>query len=120
MDIKQTLQQAMTIEGAIGAAIVDYESGLTLGTAGGGSRLNIETAAAGNTEVVRSKMKVMNMLGIEGNIEDILITLGDQLHLIRPLEKKPEFFMYLAIDRPKGNLGMARYHLKELEQKLQV
>ena len=119
-DIKQTLQAAMNIEGAIGAALVDYESGLTLGTAGGGARLNIETAAAGNTEVVRAMMKVMNMLGIDGTIEDILITLGDQLHLIRPLEKKPQFFMYVAIDRKQGNLGMARYHVKDLEQKLDI
>ena len=119
-DIKQTLQAAMNIEGAIGAALVDYESGLTLGTAGGGARLNIETAAAGNTEVVRAKMKVMNMLGIDGMIEDILITLDTQYHLIRPLTSAPTLFLYLAIDKTKGNLGLARHKLRTVDSKIEL
>ena len=81
--IKDTLKEVLKIEGAIATALVDWSSGMTLGTAGNG--LNIEVAAAGNTNVVRSKMAVMKDLKIKGGIEDILITLDDQYHLIRLL-----------------------------------
>ena len=56
---------------------------MSLGTSGGGDWLNLEIAAAGNTEVVRSKLRVMQTLGLNDTIEDILITLHRQYHLIR-------------------------------------
>lgn len=118
-NVNESMETAMAIDGAVGAALVDFESGLTLGTAGGGSALDIDTAAAGNTQVVRAKMKVMQALDIDGAIEDILITLEEQMHLIRPLEKMPNLFLYLAIDRQRGNLGMARLKLKQIEQALE-
>jgi hypothetical protein len=55
-NINKTIEEAMKIDGAIGVALADYESGLCLGTGGGGSRLNIEVAAAGNCQVVKAKM----------------------------------------------------------------
>ncbi|MEM6455840.1 MAG: response regulator [Acidobacteriota bacterium] len=120
-DVKEALETAMDIDGAIGVALVDFESGLALGSLGGGSKLNIEVAAAGNTEVVRAKMKVMRDLGLGGSgIEDMLITLADQYHLIRPLQKSPKLFLYLATERGKSNLAMARHRLGDIEQKLEV
>src|SRR5687768_15570215 len=76
-DIETALKDAMSIEGAIGAALVDYGSGMTLGTAGG-TELNLQTAAAGNTDVVRAKMRTVQLLGLPDQIEDILITLDSQ------------------------------------------
>ncbi|TNE98631.1 MAG: roadblock/LC7 domain-containing protein, partial [Gammaproteobacteria bacterium] len=70
------------IEGFVGGCLVDSESGLLMGKEGG-DKFDLDTAAAGNTEVVRAKRKTMSALGISGNIEDILITLDDQYHLIR-------------------------------------
>ena len=81
-NVDESLSDAMKINGAIGAALVDYTSGMTLGTAGGNG-INLDVAAAGNTEVVRAKQAVMKELGIKGGIEDILITLDKQLHIIR-------------------------------------
>jgi hypothetical protein len=74
MNIETALKEAMTIEGALGVALVDWESGMPLGTLGGGKYL--ELAAAGNTEVVRAKMRTMASLKLNDSIEDILITLG--------------------------------------------
>lgn len=119
-NISTSLNEMMTLDGAIAAAIVDWESGMTLGTVGGGASFDIELAASGNTSVVKAKMSVMRQLGIGGNIEDILITLASQYHLIRPLSKNHSLFIYLAIDRAKGNLGLARHKLKVLEEALVV
>lgn len=117
-NINKTIEEAMKIDGAIGVALADYESGLCLGTGGGGSRLNIEVAAAGNCSVVKAKINTMQELGIRGGIHDILITLDDQIHLIRPLKKYDNLFVYLAVDKAKGNLGMARHRLQKIESDL--
>ncbi len=119
-NIKQTLEELMKIEGAVGACVVDYKSGLALGSAGGGQSLNIEVAAAGNSEVVRSKMKVMSQLGLKDKIEDILISLSSQYHVIRPLANHANLFIYVALNRSNANLALARYKIQELETALTV
>lgn len=116
-NINDSLNAIMDIEGGIAAALVDWESGLTLGTIGGGS-FDIELAASGNCAVVKAKTGVMRQLGLKGVIDDILITLEDQYHLIRPLAKSPSLFLYVTIDRKKGNLGLARHKLKAVEENL--
>lgn len=123
MNIETALKEAMNIEGAIGAALVDWESGMPLGTLGGGKYLNLELAAAGNTEVVRAKMRTMQSLNLNDSIEDILITLTKQYHLIRLLantDGAQGLFLYLALDRSKANLALARHHLKRIESELDI
>ncbi|MFE0045287.1 hypothetical protein [Streptomyces albireticuli] len=117
------LQDAMTsIEGAIGAALVDYGSGMALGTLGGAQGLDLNVAAAGNTDVVRAKLRAMEMLNIQDSIEDILITLGSQYHLIRLLAGRggKGLFLYLVLDAKRANLAMARHQLKRIETDLEV
>ncbi|MFE4424438.1 hypothetical protein [Streptomyces sp. NPDC056817] len=70
----------------------------------------------GNTEVVRAKTRTLAVLGMNDSIEDILITLGEQHHLIRPLTSSGgSLFLYLALDRFRGNLALARHSLKRIE-----
>lgn len=118
-NVKQLLDEAMEIDGALGIALVDWKSGMCLGTAGGGP-INLEVAAAGNTEVIRSKLKVMGNLGLKDSIEDILITLGSQYHLIRLNAKAPNLFLYLVLNRSQGNLAMARHQLASIESRLEI
>ena len=67
MDYEKAVSDMLNIDGAIAAAVVDFASGMLL--AGGGSpAVDLEIAAAGNTEVMRAKMKTMKML----NIQDII------------------------------------------------
>ena len=123
MNIETALKEAMSIEGAIGAALVDWDSGMPLGTLGGGKYLDLELAAAGNTEVVRAKMRTLQSLNMNDTIEDILITLTKQYHLIRLLGDpggRQSLFLYLALDRAKANLALARHHLKRIESDLEV
>ncbi|MBU7597347.1 hypothetical protein JGS22_006790 [Streptomyces sp. P38-E01] len=117
-----SLKEAMTIDGAIGAALVDYSSGMALGTIGGTKDLDLDVAAAGNTDVVRAKVRTMEHLGLQEEIEDVLITLGSQYHLIRLLTSASDngLFLYLALDRGRANLAMARHQLKRIENQLEV
>ncbi|MFC1403515.1 MULTISPECIES: hypothetical protein [Streptacidiphilus] len=120
-NIDIALKEAMAIDGAIGVAVVDYTSGMALGFEGGGTGLDLSVAAAGNTEVVRAKLRTLEMLNLhhEG-IEDILITLTSQYHLIRPLTKQGSqgHFLYLALDRNRANLALARLRLRQIEDNL--
>ncbi|WP_016906796.1 hypothetical protein [Streptomyces xiaopingdaonensis] len=119
----ESLNEAMkTIEGATGVALVDYTSGMALATLGDKKALDLDVAAAGNTDVVRAKLRTMEMLGLQGAIEDILITLTDQYHLIRPTTGKSGsgLFLYLVLDRGRANLALARHHLSRIEAGLEV
>jgi hypothetical protein len=121
MNIETALKEAMTTEGALGVALVDWESGMSLGTLGGGKYLDLEVAAAGNTEVVRAKMRTLESLRLNDSIEDILITLAKQYHLIRLLktsEGGQSLFLYFVLDRAKSNLALARHNLKKIEAEL--
>ncbi|KQX57810.1 MULTISPECIES: hypothetical protein [unclassified Streptomyces] len=117
-----SLKEAASIDGAIGAALVDYTSGMALGTIGGGKELDLNVAAAGNTDVVRAKVRAMELLGLNDDIEDILITLGGQYHLIRLLKGRGTngLFLYLALSKDRANLAMARHQLKKIEAELEL
>ena len=117
MNYDKAVSEMLNVDGAIAAAVVDYSSGMLL--AGVGSpAVDLEVAAAGNTEVMSAKMKTMKMLGLNDNIEDILITLGKQYHLLRPLVKHEGLFLYSVLDKSKSNLALARRSLVETERNL--
>ncbi len=115
-NLTENLATLLQTDGAMCAAVVDANSGMLLGQAGTG--VDLELAAAGNTEVVRAKLKTMKNLGLSDRIEDILITLGKQYHIIRPVLAKPGLFIYLVLDRAKANLALARRACQECESGL--
>lgn len=116
-DIKTSLQNALSIDGCIGVALVDYESGLCLGMAGSPG-FDLELAAAGNAEVVRAKKSTRDKLKISDKIEDILISLSGQYHLIRMIGTG--MFLYCVLDRAKSNLALARKDLATIDKKLDI
>jgi predicted regulator of Ras-like GTPase activity (Roadblock/LC7/MglB family) len=116
-NVRESLSKLAELDGFIGAALVDADSGMVLGTEGGGS-LNLDVAAAGNTEVVRAKRRVAEALNLGDEIEDMLITLGRQYHLLRPLRSRPAIFFYLALERSKSNLALARIKVADVEKGL--
>jgi predicted regulator of Ras-like GTPase activity (Roadblock/LC7/MglB family) len=112
---KVDLSALQSIDGYVASALVDSQSGMALAQHGGGN-INLEVAAAGNTDVLRSKRKVVQNLSLNDTIEDVLISLTKQYHLLRPLESNQDLFIYLALDRDKANLAMARHELRTFEK----
>ncbi|NVJ61618.1 MAG: roadblock/LC7 domain-containing protein [Gammaproteobacteria bacterium] len=113
------ISQLKDLDGFVGGCLVDSDTGLILGKEGE-DNFDLNTAAAGNTEVVKAKRKTMKALGIPGGIEDILITLDSQYHLIRLLKSNSAIFLYVVIDKAKGSLGMARAIAKKVEESLDL
>ena len=79
---------------------------------------NLELAVAGNTEVIRAKMRVAESLKLTDKIEEVLILLETQYHLMYLLRNITGLFFYLALDREKGNLALARIKLGQIEKEL--
>jgi hypothetical protein len=119
-NVKESIARIMELDGALAVAIVDSNSGMMLGSSSPGGAIDLEVAAAGNTEVVRAKRKTMKALNLRDSIDDILITLQHQYHLIRPLASNDSLFVYLVLDKQKSNLAMARYQLASAEKALTV
>jgi hypothetical protein len=120
MDTETALKELMATEGALGVCLVDGDSGAVLGALGGGKHLDLVLTATGNADVVRAEMRTLQALAMNDAIEDILITLSRQYHLIRPLPGLPPGpggdcqFLYFVLDRAKSNLAMARHDLNAI------
>ena len=117
-NLNESMSELMTIDGATAVSLVDGNSGMMLAQAGSG--IDLEVAAAGNTEVVRAKLKTMKALNLKDEIEDILITLGKQYHIIRPVASKPGLFFYVVLDRSRSNLALARRKVLDVEGALKM
>ncbi len=102
-NLKESMNTAMGIDGAMAVALVDYRSGMCLAQAGSG--MNLDLAAAGNAQVVQAKLKTMESLGLRKGIEDILITLVDQYHLIRLVPHIPGLFLLPGAGQEQGRPG---------------
>ena len=116
--IQDSLNALMTVDGALCAALVDSSSGMLMGSVGSG--VDMELAAAGNTEVVRAKLKTMRMLNLNDQIDDILITLGKQYHVIRPVAANDGVFFYVVLDKSRSNLALARRKVSDVEKELKL
>lgn len=118
-DVETALRRIMTLRGALGACLVEISSGEMVGSLGD-ERFDLGLAATVNTEVVMAKRQAIRALELDDEIQDILIRLGKQLHLIRPLANHPDYFFYLVLRSDRANLAMARHRLAEVEQRLRA
>jgi predicted regulator of Ras-like GTPase activity (Roadblock/LC7/MglB family) len=106
------------LPGLVAVAVVDVASGMALASHSNSPGINPETAAAYNTEVVRQKQKAMTALKLTGEtIEDILITLTNQLHLLK-LTPAGNKFIYLVVNSRETNLAIAREVLRSTADQL--
>jgi predicted regulator of Ras-like GTPase activity (Roadblock/LC7/MglB family) len=92
--------------GFIAASLVDLDSGMTLAIKASRTDFDLTAASAYNSELVKQKLKIMKTLGLTGTIEDMLITLTDQIHLVKLVG--PNTFLYLAVDKKQSNIALVR------------
>lgn len=97
---------AADIPGFIAASLVDMDSGMTLAVRSTRSDFDLAVASAYNSELVKQKLKIMKALNLKTSLEDMILTLGDQIHFIKILS--PTMFIYLAADRSASNIAIVR------------
>jgi hypothetical protein len=105
---------ASEMPGYMAASLVDLESGMTLGLKSVRPDFDLAAASAYNSEMVKQKQKIMKALNLRTTLEDMLITLGDQIHVIRLVT--PTTFIYLCVDRSQSNLAIVRNVLSKHAQ----
>ncbi|MEU9098439.1 hypothetical protein [Streptomyces sp. NPDC048361] len=122
--VDNALEKALAIGGATGVAIVDFQQRSVLGSLDRGSGLDMEKVAYGDSDVMRAKLYTLELLGYTpDSVEDILITLATELHVIRPLPHLREggIFIYLVLHREHTEpLDDIRRQLRALEPLLEL
>ncbi|MEU5769969.1 hypothetical protein ABZ782_29055 [Streptomyces asoensis] len=144
--IDECLLEAMRLPGARGAALVDWTSGLALGSVGEFPGGDHEAAAAEAAEVARLTAEQrafspdgyggpFDGLGADGTqpsapgagsgaadppVEDLIISNRDSYHVLRfvPTSFDSSVFLHVWLARPDGNLALARIRLGEMAGRL--
>ncbi|MFH9726721.1 hypothetical protein ACH4M4_27710 [Streptomyces sp. NPDC017254] len=125
--IDECLLEAMALPGARGASLVDWTSGLALGTAGESPVGDHETTAAETAELARSAAEFDSFTSAgeaEGEdgppVEDLIVTTRAGYHVLRFVETSfdSSVFLHLWLDRDSGNLALARIRLRDLAERL--
>jgi len=103
------------VPGYIAVSVTEVSTGVCYVSHSGDKNFDPEIASAYNLEVVKAKKNAIKALDIDSQIEDILITLKGQIHLIDVAENG-EYFIYLAVDSTNANLGMTRALLRRYKK----
>ncbi len=119
-DLENTLTEILKLQGAVAVALVDTSTGMPLGVAGDEDTFDVELGAAGSTDVLRSQLRTMEALGITSEVEDILVTLEDQYHVIRAMRQPHDLFLWTVLSRRQANLALARLKLGDLAGSLEI
>ncbi|GAA2797803.1 hypothetical protein [Streptomyces showdoensis] len=122
--IDECLLEAMGLPGARGAWLVDWTSGLALGSAGDSPVGDHETTAAETAELARAAAEFESPPGgtasDDSPVEDLILTTRTGYHLLRFVETSfdSSVFLHLWLDRDAGNLALARIRLGDLAERL--
>ncbi|WP_428223613.1 hypothetical protein [Flavobacterium sp.] len=103
------------VPGFVAVAIAEIKSGISYYTLSADPNFDPELASAFNLEVVKAKLNAINALGLNESIEDIMINLKSQIHII-DISENNEYFIYLAVDSTRANLGMTKALLNKYKK----
>ena len=108
MNLQLFVDKMLTLKGAIAAAIVDFESGMLMASGSNDPSFDLEVVAARGSEVMRAKIKTMQKLEMDDDINDIMITTTSQYHFLCPVKQHRNMFIYLAVNRKSANVSLCR------------
>ncbi len=103
------------VSGFIAVSITEVKTGISYYSLSVNSSFDPELASAYNLEVVKAKLNAIKALGLDQKIENIMINLSSQIHII-DISDAGDYFIYLAVDANKVNLGMTKALLNKYKQ----
>jgi hypothetical protein len=108
---------SLNVPGFIAVAVAEIQSGICYFSLTKKEGFDPELAAGFNLEVVKAKLNAISALGLTDTIDNIMITLSSQIHII-DISVNNEYFIYLSVDSNKSNLGMTKALLNKYKKEL--
>lgn len=106
------------VPGFIAVSVAEIASGMSYYSQSVVADFDPELASAYNLEVVKAKMNAIKALGLHGqSIDNVMITLSSQIHII-DVSDNQDYFIYLAVDSTKANLGMTKSILNKYKKEI--
>ena len=104
----RALDRVLDVDAAAG--VIRVEPGAFLG--------DVKRAAAALAPVLRAHRKAHEDMGMVGSLEEFSVAAGNAHHLVRPLARRPQQFLFARLERQHANLALLRFKLAEAERSL--
>jgi hypothetical protein len=115
----QALRSMIDVEGLMGCAVVDADTGLILARQAADKHpFHLDLAAAQGAQVLRAHYQAAHDMGVARDTDEITTTGGGRHHLVRTSTRHPGLFLFALLDKTKANLALSRYKLMEAEHNL--
>nr|WP_294784551.1 hypothetical protein [uncultured Flavobacterium sp.] len=106
------------VPGFIAVSVAEIASGMSYYSNSVVADFDPELASAYNLEVIKAKMNAIKALNLQGQVVDnVMITLTSQIHII-DVSDNQQYFIYLAVDSTKANLGMTKSILNKYKKEI--
>ncbi|HEY0190679.1 MAG TPA: response regulator [Kofleriaceae bacterium] len=115
-ELELVVEKLRRLDGYAAAMMIDSQSGVVLGGDGDVSSPEIQAAAAGYCELYRMECALVDRLGVADEIEDVVITMSKQYHVLHAVAGAPSLLLCVALDRDTASLGLARYAIAAADQ----
>jgi len=117
-NVARQLRMLMMTDGVLGAALADANDGDLLAGESKGPGVDLVRASAALAPVLRAHRQAHDAMGLPGSLEEFTIAAGTCYHLVRPLARRPNQFLFARLERTHANLALLKFKLAEAERSL--
>ena len=117
--VSRTLAQVLAIDGLLGCALIDSDSGQVLAREVREDQpLDIAVAAHDCAPLVRAHREAARRMGLPDAVDEIVVTGRTHQQILRALHHHPALFVLAVLDRQRANQALARFKLADAVKNL--
>jgi hypothetical protein len=116
--VARQLRTLMHTDGVLACALADATDGDLLAGESRDGTTDLVRAAAALAPVLRAHRQAAMAMALPGSLDEVLVVNGTTCHLLRPVQRRPNQFLFARIDRSHANLALLRFKLAEAERNL--